>query len=832
MMPDATPRDPGYPRDGAELQARLERAAAEGLEPNIRRFMRFRGPSYPCELQALSIAETRFESNRAAHARTEDEAVTLAGQAEAFHALGVFVLFNAVDPAVATRAQPGKWNTSKKGGSTTDADVRARTLLFIDVDAKRPRGTSSSAEELSRTFPVACDVARHFPPASVGYGYSGNGAAVFVALDTLPETPSLGALVRRVLAALAARHLADGVEIDVTVCDAKRLCPAFGTTKRKGARGIAERPHRRTAFLGPSAPHRLTLSDLEHVAGELAPPEPPAAPASTPAPRRADADDVWATARAVPVGAVLEWLDLGTEERPTCPGCRESDGSAVSVVGNGLKCLHKRCATRGVPGHDGFRTTVDLVCEARGVAPGAALRALGERFGFSVPGRAPEARTAPPRLRVVPPVEAADEGRDAPGPDDDWRSRILQNGAGQIIKSSSNATIILGHDPAWQGVIAFDDFAQAIVTTRAAPWDAADAPLVTRAGPWTDTDTTRAQSWILRHYSLKLEPAAVWSAVSVVADRLHVHPVRRYLESLRWDGQRRLPTWLTVYLGAPEKRYHDRVGQWFLVGAVARIMRPGCKVDTMPVLEGQQGARKSSALRTLFGAEWFSDTPLDLSSKDRFCDLAGKWCVELAELDSLRGHEVERVKGFLSSQSDSYRPPYGRATVVAPRQVVFCGSTNRDDYLRDETGNRRFWPVVTGRIDLGGLERDRDQLWAEAREAYEGGAAWWPSPEDAALCREEQAARMHIDAWTPCVAEFLRTSAGARTTVGDVLTRIGIERAKWTQSDQNRVARILAQLGWSRVRRRGTDGLRSWGYEPVSPVGPTHQDTTGDGEAQ
>jgi putative DNA primase/helicase len=395
----------------------------------------------------------------------------------------------------------------------------------------------------------------------------------------------------------------------------------------------------------------------------------------------------------------------------------------------------------------------------------------------------------------------------------DWRDNLLCDDKGKNLRCISNGITILSHDEEWKGVLAFDDFSQSIVTTRAPRWCADDAPVEVVAGDWSDGDTVRAQSWLHRRHSLRLGREAVFDAVRVVADRNVVHPVRDYLRGLRWDGVPRVDTWLTSYVGAASGDYTTLVGRCFLISAVARVMRPGCKVDTMIVFEGPQGGRKSSMLRTLFGEDYFSDTPFDLESKDRFMALRKAWCVELAELDSLRGADVNRIKSFLSSPSDSYRPPYSRSNVHVPRQTVVAGTTNATEYLRDDTGNRRFWPLRCGAIDLDTLARDRDQLWAEAREMFEGGATWWPDGSQVQICADEQGARLQTDAWQPLVQAYLLAKPpGAEVSVGDILESVAkLEPGRWTQVDQNRAAKCLRQAGWKRVQRR-REGAREWVY--------------------
>jgi putative DNA primase/helicase len=409
-------------------------------------------------------------------------------------------------------------------------------------------------------------------------------------------------------------------------------------------------------------------------------------------------------------------------------------------------------------------------------------------------------------------------------PSGDWKDRLVYRGE-KIDGCSANVATILANDPAWSGLVAFDEFAQAIVTTRPPPWDFDDAPTDIRAGDFSDADAVRLQAWLARHYSLKVGKDLVWDAALVAAERTIVNGPRDWLESLRWDGTRRVHTWLSTYAGAIPTANAHNVGQWFLVSAVARVYAPGCKVDTMPIFEGPQGLLKSTLLRELFGATWFGDTPLELGSKDRFVALRRKWCIEIAELDSFSRPETSRIKSFLSSPVDDYRPPYGRANIGVPRRCVFCGTVNESAYLKDDTGNRRFWPVRCRIIDIDALRRDREQIWAEARELYQSGAKWWPSTdEEIRACTAEQTKRTVPDAWQPAIETWTRQNieGAGYVTVGDVLDgALKIEKARWDQPAQNRVARCLRAIlnddeqPWlERHQLRAADKSRLWAYRP------------------
>jgi putative DNA primase/helicase len=297
-----------------------------------------------------------------------------------------------------------------------------------------------------------------------------------------------------------------------------------------------------------------------------------------------------------------------------------------------------------------------------------------------------------------------------------------------------------------------------------------------------------------------------------------------------------METWAITYLGAADTRLNRAFGSLWMISAVARIMDPGTKVDHMLILEGPQGAKKSTALKTLAGAEWFTDELAEIGSKDAAQQTRGVWIIEIAELDAIGRAEVSRIKSFLSRSVDRYRPPYERYVTDVPRQCVFAGTVNPDTYLRDETGNRRFWPIRCGKIDLEAIRRSRDQLWAEAMAMYSQGAIWWlDDPDLIAQARAEQEERYQSDAWDGLIDRWLvydkqRVNRGYATyddwreeeveraalltdvSVAEILQNaIGIEPGRWTRGDQMRISAYLKARGWERYRSRSGASL-DWRY--------------------
>lgn len=401
---------------------------------------------------------------------------------------------------------------------------------------------------------------------------------------------------------------------------------------------------------------------------------------------------------------------------------------------------------------------------------------------------------------------------------------LTEKGAPKAIVA--NAICALNRHPVWTGVLAFDTFSLRTAAVRPTPWEKGSNAAFEPRG-WTDTDDILTAEW-LQINGLTVGPQVARQAVEIVARRQGWHPVTEYLEGLEWDRRDRLGDLASTYLGAEKTDYTIAVSQAFLTGAVARVKRPGCKMDAMPVFEGQQGIGKNRALQVLF-TPWFSEEMANLSSKDAAMQLRGAWCVVIDELDAFSKAETTQIKAFLSRQIDRFRPPYGSRVEEFPRQCVFAGTTNKRDYLRDATGNRRFWPLGCGRVDIEAIERDRDQLWAEARTLYEVGQRWWFDEEVAHLARREQKDRYVGDPWEEAVQRWI--SDRQQISIGEILQRLGKEEADQTQADQNRVVRILTaeqyDCGapiWERKQRRIDGGKPRWLYirqpDPAALVTP------------
>ncbi|WP_165421311.1 VapE domain-containing protein [Bradyrhizobium sp. Leo170] len=384
------------------------------------------------------------------------------------------------------------------------------------------------------------------------------------------------------------------------------------------------------------------------------------------------------------------------------------------------------------------------------------------------------------------------------------------------------AQVLLAH-PDWQGVVWMNKFAERVEAR-------VDPPCGGGAGPWTDRHDMLLGAWLSAQYGVSVSKPMVVAAVGLLAHADQRHPVRDYLDPLAWDGVPRLDTWLTTFAGCQDDTYTRHVGAKSMIGAVARIMQPGVKFDTMLVLEGDQGLRKSTLICALApNEEWFTDSlDGDLGSKDAAIGLAGKWLIEVPEMATLGRTRVEVVKSFLTRRVDHFRAPHAVRAEDHPRQCAFFGTINPEAdgrYLSDTTGGRRFWPVQVRKADVQALKADRDQLWAEAVARYKAGEQWWLTDEIEALAKHEQAIRQESNPWADHVERFLaylppdqfnpewggkRTARLEQVSTSEIyLAVMGGHITVKDQKDSKAIAAALKSVGWA--QKRGTMGTgRYW----------------------
>jgi predicted P-loop ATPase len=317
---------------------------------------------------------------------------------------------------------------------------------------------------------------------------------------------------------------------------------------------------------------------------------------------------------------------------------------------------------------------------------------------------------------------------------DAWKKQLQFSDRGSLLKNAHNASLILQNDSELQGAFGYDTFTHRNVILKPLPWKHDEH--------WTDEDDADLRLYVERKYKF-MGDKFLLDATSLAMRVNAYHPVVDYLNSLTWDGTKRLDTMLTTFMGAEDTVYTREVARKWMAAAVARVRNPGCKFDTMLILVGKQGLGKSQFFAWLARQKrWFSDSVNKFdNSKDSMEQLGGKWIIEIGELNVLKKAEVEAIKTFLTKEVDSYRPSYGRNTRDYPRQCVFAGTSNRDDFLQDPTGNRRFWPVMvedTSRMWAELTPEMVDQLWAEADAAHKAGEKLYLTGDAAEQARETQ----------------------------------------------------------------------------------------------
>ena len=388
--------------------------------------------------------------------------------------------------------------------------------------------------------------------------------------------------------------------------------------------------------------------------------------------------------------------------------------------------------------------------------------------------------------------------------------KLTSDSKGNPICNHSNITkILLGH-PDWIDVFVYNEFTGTEQVIKGLP-GAVSEDFIVKARGLTDTDYTQLCIWLNDQQMVHIQKHIVVDAVKHAARQRTINPVQSYLSKCA----RKLPQklcedflskWMEDYLGVEpssdvEVAYVRAVSRLSLIQAVARVQSPGCKADSVVILEGEQGTGKSSAVRTLFGEETFGDQLPPMSNKDASSYLRGKWCVELAELEYKRKAEVETIKAFITRTHENYRPAYGREEVFIPRTNVFFGTTNATEYLVDETGNRRFLPIKTANINLEGLAEARDRLWGEAKSAFDNGEHYWLDEPLSKIAAEQTKARMEQDPWVEAVNTKL--SCLTEVSINEAFERCFsiVDSKQISKEDSRRMVRALLMANWKRAGR-------------------------------
>lgn len=404
----------------------------------------------------------------------------------------------------------------------------------------------------------------------------------------------------------------------------------------------------------------------------------------------------------------------------------------------------------------------------------------------------------------------------------EWKRLVLRNAKGEIKSSSlQNAILFLRYHDAFRGIFAYNLFHNNLMIVRCPPWEKADD---FRARRIDDVAITCCAAE-LEKYGMNMGTDKVFKAIQATAMEVQFHPARDYFNSLVWDRTPRLATWLRYYLGCENEpdEYLAFVGTKWMVAAVYRVFHPGKKFDQVLVIEGIQGVGKSTALRYLatFGRDteesYFTDgiNIAQLDNKDTTMKLQGSIIIELAELSGFSKKEDEALKGWIGQNDDDARLPFERTVTKFGRQFVLAATTNLTTYLKDPTGNRRYWPVYSFAVDLAAIKADREQLWAEAVYLYRNDYDIIPTPEEAKLAKIECEKRLSQDSWTDTVLTHVR----------DILDRRGLSYRGF------KIAEVMTEMGLAlrdrddRAARRISAILQIAGYENKAMWNPDTKKT-------
>lgn len=368
----------------------------------------------------------------------------------------------------------------------------------------------------------------------------------------------------------------------------------------------------------------------------------------------------------------------------------------------------------------------------------------------------------------------------------------------KTLNNAVNYLITLPHVPE---AFRFNVFSGMIEINSNAPWykeRGAKGPNL------CDEDVVLLKYYLAKTTKVEFSQQTVLEAVIVVAHKRHYHPVRNYLNTLTWDGKKRLDTWLIDYGHAIDTAYTRAIGRKTLCAAVHRVFAPGCKWDYVLIIEGSQGIGKSTACRIL-GRNWAGDMNLDPHSKDSVAMMLGKWVIELSEMTALRWADANALKSFITREKDTVRLAYERHAKDFPRQSIFIGTVNPEHvgYLNDITGNRRYWVSrFNGPVDLIGLENDCDQLWAEARAVYVEEQPYLSGEAEQLQVLEAQA-RMPEDPMRSNVVRWVKENPEVMETTTDaILEYVGVPMKSVNRADQSRVAQALIEMGWDKKLTR------------------------------
>ena len=390
---------------------------------------------------------------------------------------------------------------------------------------------------------------------------------------------------------------------------------------------------------------------------------------------------------------------------------------------------------------------------------------------------------------------------------EDWRKILVMRGD-QVLKTPANAALLLTRHKEWERCLEYNEFSDTVSWVIDPPEGEFCPKRNTRL---KDEHAIYMQLWFGRNMGITFPAPVMYTAAVVAAKAKTVHPLRDWLNSLIWDLKPRIDTWLYDYFGAQKKEIISCMGKWWLISSIARIFEPGCQVDYVLVLEGHQGEGKTKACRIL-GGQYYLGSMRGVDENYIGMRIQGVWIIEIAEMETFRSATKDKVKAFITQTEDVYKVPYDRSFTRRPRQCVFIATTDEFVYL-DDPENRRYWPVRVNKIDIDGLKKNRDQLFAEAVFRYKAGEKWFPEIEHKEVLVEEQEERIIGDAWEQDVIRFLMASGNGPVTTVDILIRLGFDKSKIEKRHQMRLGDLLRRLGWEPFRMSTVGRMR--GYRPT-----------------
>ena len=477
-----------------------------------------------------------------------------------------------------------------------------------------------------------------------------------------------------------------------------------------------------------------------------------------------------------------------------------------------------KTAPIAVEGESGDKTTFVVACTGRDLAlgPDIAYDLMAEYYNFQC-----QPPWSPDELKrkvynayqygsaPVGSKNVIDKFEAAPVP---LIIELRQDQNQKILKQLFNAVSVFNLE--MPGTLALNVFSEDIIFLKPAPWHRTDEKVMY----WTDEETARCKYYFGTQRRFEPPSNMIEEAIVNVAGQKPFHPIKDYIEGIEWDGFERLKNWTSTYCGVADNEYSRAVGLKTLVAAVTRIYHPGHKFDYIPVFEGPQGIGKSRAVEVL-GGEWYGDITIDVHAKDTVDIMRRLWIIEVSEMETQFRTETQALKSFLSRSQDICRLAYGRRSKTFPRHNVFIGTMNPEEdgdagWLKDTTGNRRFWPLLCGVIDVDAIRKVRDQLWAEAYLYYKKKTAL--HFEDTAVeahAQAEQIKRMGVDPWKDTIQEWIVNDVIRSKDVlsgADIFQAcLGGRTSAFTRTCQNRIALIMKSLNWEKgvFYNRDTKGM-------------------------